>query len=150
MQNMTTTPADANSSHEHRNERGLRRLALSALIGPISWSAFFIVGYLIAEAACIGGFWQDNVAGMSLVVLVIIGLAVVATVVAAGGAVWTYRRWRAAERPEEQTREGEHVQQTEDLGAFLALAATGLNLLFALATIVTALSMIFLVPCRWT
>lgn len=150
MRNMTATPVDADNSEGRRKQRDLRALALGGLIGPLSWSAFFIAGYLIAEAACTGGFWQTDVAGLSLVVIVIVALAVVATLVAAGGAVWAYRRWRAAERPEQQTREGEHMQQTEDLGAFLALAATGLNALFALATIVTALSMIFLVPCRWT
>lgn len=156
---MTTTSAEANRTGE---QRGIRALALSALIGPLSWTAFFIVGYLIAEAVCIGlpggistqgegaGFWQSSVAGMSPVVVVLVALAAVAALVSAGGALWSYRRWRAADRPEEQTREGEHVQQTEDLDAFLALAATGLNVLFALAIVVTALSMIFLVPCRWT
>lgn len=143
---MTATPLDTNN----RKQRGNRKLILSALVGPLSWSAFFLVGYLLAEAACIGGFWQREVAGMSLVVIVVVALALVAALASAGSALWSYRRWRAADRPEQQTRKGEHVQQTEDLAAFLALAGLLLNLLFTLATIVTALSMIFLVPCRWT
>ncbi len=150
MTNMSATPAEAGKQRDHRSGRSLRALALSGLVGPLSWSAFFLVGYLIAEAACVGGFWQSNVAGLSLVVVVIVALAAVFTLISAGAAVWTYRRWRAADERERQTREGEHVQQTEDLGAFLALAATGLNLLFALAIVITAVSMIFLVPCRWT
>lgn len=160
MTNMRATPVETGKQRgngpeqpeqrDHRGQRGLRSLALSALVGPISWSAFFIIGYLIAEAACVGGFWQSNVAGLSLVVVVIVALATVFTLISAGAAVWTYRRWRAADDRERQTREGEHVQQTEDLGAFLALAATGLNVLFALAIVITAASMIFLVPCRWT
>lgn len=151
MTNMNATPVNAGKQRGNGpNGRGLRTLALSALVGPISWSTFFIVGYLIAEAACIAGFWQSNVAGLSLVVVVIIALAAVFTLLSAGVSVWTFRRWRAADQREQQTREGEHVQQTEDLGAFLALAATGLNVLFALAIVITAVSMIFLVPCRWT
>lgn len=150
MTNMSATPIDVNNGPEQPDGRGLRALALSALVGPISWTAFFIIGYLIAEAACTAGFWQSNVAGMSLVVVVIIALAAVFTLLSLAAAVWTYRRWRSANARERQTREGEHVQQTEDLGAFLALAATGLNVLFALAIIITAASMIFLVPCRWT
>lgn len=154
MTNMSATPVEAGKQRgkgpDQGNGRGLRALALSALVGPLSWSAFFLVGYLIAEAACIAGFWQSNVAGVSLVVLVVVALAAVFTLISLAAAVWTYRRWRAADEREEQTREGEHVQQTEDLGAFLALAATGLNVLFALAIIITAVSMIFLAPCRWT
>ena len=116
-------------------------LVLALLIGPFSWSLFFLVGYLIAEAACMVGFFQGTFAGFNLVLVVVVALGLLATAVTAWGAFSSYRRWRSS---------SSDPQQTEDLATFLALAAMLLNLLFLVANLTTALGMLFILPCQWT
>lgn len=135
---MTTTSADA-------NDRAKRALVLSMLIGPLGWGVFFLVGYLIAEAACQTRILHNSVAGLNLVVVVVLGLALLALLVTGGGAIWNYRRWR--ERAWNGIR-GD--RKTEDLATFFALVSMALNVLFALAIVLTALGMLFLEPCQWT
>lgn len=114
---------------------------LSLLIGPLSWATFFMVGYLVAEASCEAGMLQSNVGGFDLVVVVVVALGLLATLISAWGALWGYRRWRDS---------GRNPDETEDQGAFLALATLLLNLLFLLATLMTAVGMLFILPCQWT
>lgn len=131
---MSATAVDSNG-------RAKWSLALSLLIGPLSWTVFFIVGYLVAEAACIVGGLERNVAGYNLVVVVVVALGLVASAVAAWGALWSHRRWRAS---------GAEPDDTEALQPFLARAATLINILFLLGTLMTAAGMLFILPCQWT
>jgi hypothetical protein len=119
----------------------MRSLVLGVLIGPISWSVFFLVGYLIAETACTAGILQSSIAGLNLVVVVILAVALLAILVTGFGSLRSYRRWRA---------QSSDARQTEDLATFLALVGTALNVLFALAIVSTALGLIYLEPCSWT
>ncbi|MDT8305779.1 MAG: hypothetical protein RRC07_07570 [Anaerolineae bacterium] len=132
---MTIAPVD------ERNNRPPLRLVLAPLLGPVTWSIFFLAGYLLAEAACQVGLLQSTVAGLDLLVFVVLVLGLVAAAVSAAGALWAYRRWRTA---------GDQAPEEDNLTAFLALAAILLNVLFTLATLMTALGLIFLEPCSWT
>lgn len=132
---MTTTHVDKS------DERPYRRLVLTMLVGPLSWSLFFLVGYLVAEAACLSGLLQSTVAGLDLLVVVVVALGLVAALVSTASAIWAYRRWRA------QRDAGD---QGDELASFLALASLLLGALFTLAILTTALSFIFLEPCSWT
>jgi len=123
------------------NEKTKWSLALSLLIGPVSWSVFFMAGYLVAEAACVVGGLERNVAGLNLVVVVVLGIALIAGAVTAWGAVWSHRRWQSS---------GEESDDTEALQPFLARAATLINILFLVAIVMTAIGMLFILPCQWT
>jgi hypothetical protein len=132
---MTTTQVDESS------DRPFLPLLLVTLIGPLSWAAYFLVGYLIAEASCFLGLFQSTAGGLDLLVVVDVVLGLAATAVSGLSAVWAYRRWR---------RERSHGSETENANTFLALAAVLLGALFAFANLTAAVSLIFLEPCSWT
>lgn len=111
------------------------------LVGPVSWTIFFIAGYLVAEAACVAGTLEQNVGGFNLVVIVVVALALIAAAVTAWAALWGYRRRRAADAD---------MDDSEDLHTFLATATMLLNGLFLLAIVITAVAMFFILPCQWT
>lgn len=131
---MTTTRVDESS------ERPFLGLLLVTLIGPLSWTVFFLAGYLTAEASCFLGLFQRMAAGLDLLVLIAFSLGLVATLVSGLSAIYAYRRWR---------RERAIGSETENVNTFLALVALLLGALFALANLTTALSFIFLEPCSW-
>ena len=120
-------------------------LALSPLVGPLSWTVFFIVGYLVAEAGCTVGGWAQAGGGLRYgpwhLVVAVAALALLASGVIVWGALRSYRRWRRA------------VEETDDPEAnvpFMARAALILNLLFLLVTATTAVGLFFTLPCQWT
>lgn len=132
MRNDATTDQRAWSSN---------RQLFSLLVGPITYIVYFIAVYLLAEAACRMGILMAPVLGIPLLLglVVVVGLPVLALIGYGGGLA--YRAWRA--RPDA----GPAV---EDRDAFMALAALTLTVLFGLATVLTALSVIVTNPCRWT
>lgn len=125
---------------DERSEIPYRRLVGAMLAGALSWSLYFLAGYLLAEAACLAGLLDSTVAGLDLLVVVLLALGLVAALVAAYAAWWSYRRWRA----------GRDAREGDELATFLALASSLLNGLFTLTILVTVLSLIFVEPCSWT
>lgn len=112
----------------------------SLLVGPIAYSIFFVAGYLLVEAACRTGILLRQVVGIPLALLLVVGLGVLVLALIAYGGIRAYRAW-SPRRDQDLLAEGRDE--------FMALAALILTALFGLATVLTALSVLVLEPCRW-
>ena len=128
------------SSTAHEVQWSRRWQLFSLLVGPIAYSTFFIVAYLLAEAACQTGILMAQVAGIPLALLLVVALGLGTTGLVVYSGLHAYRAWRA---------EGDRDLDTEGRDEFMALAAVILTALFALATVLTALSVLVREPCRW-
>lgn len=112
----------------------------SLLVGPIAYSVFFVIGYLLVEAACRTGILLKQVAGIPLALLLVVALGLLTLALIAYGGIRAYRAW-STWRDQDLLAEGRDE--------FMALAALILVALFGLATVLTALSVLVLEPCRW-
>ena len=112
----------------------------SLLVGPIAYSIFFVAGYLLVETACETGILLRRLAGIPLVLLLVVALSVVTLGLIAYGGIHAYRAWGAR-------RDQDLLAEERD--QFMALSALILTTLFGLGTVLTALSVVVLEPCRW-
>ncbi len=138
-ESMRPVPAAPMTNHESPNHQALRPLWFSLLVGPIAYSIYFLVGYMVAEAACKADLLRFTFLGMEGLAATEALLTVVTVGIIGAGlpiAVRTYQ----------QTATGESEQNA---ARFLAFGALFLNPLFILTTAATGGALIFLQPCSW-
>ena len=115
---------------------------LSLLAGPLTWSGFFLIGYVLAEFGCKGGWLRGQIAGLPTASVVI----AVLTVAALGLSIWagwrTWRRWGAIRAdPDAQ------LSRVEERQRFMTLGGLLLSGLFSLAIVLTGIPAVVLEPC---
>ncbi len=136
---MMNTTAEQNKDQMHQ----WRML----LLAPILWMAYFMLVYLLDEAACRLAFWHTAVWGpltvVSLVSLLITG---VIFLVMLYPAYWGWQLWQKAKTEETEGR-GVTVTERRQRDRFVGSSAMMLSLLFALLTIGLGLTFLVLEPC---
>lgn len=117
----------------------LRAFWLAGLLGPIAYSIYFLLGYMLAEAACKADLLRFRFLGMAGLAATELLLTLLTAAIIGGGMVLTLRLWqRTAGQPLEQSA-----------ARFLAFCALWLNPFFILTTLVTGGALLFLQPCSW-
>ena len=122
----------------------LRSLVAALLAGPIIWSIYHIVAYVLMEVACRTPLLAGEVAGYATVSLVVVVLGVFCVILIAAFGVFSYLRFRRIDR---QGAGGEDPDRAESAARFLALSAVLLSVLFALLVVLAAVPALFLSPC---
>jgi hypothetical protein len=111
----------------HQSTRVLTLLWVAALLAPASWAAALGILFSLTDETCVSG----SRAMMSVVASMCVVLAAAPAVIA-----WP---WRQSVSP--ATAAGERTR-------FMLGIAVGGSLLFALVTLLTAVPIVFLDPCR--
>jgi hypothetical protein len=125
-----------------RDIRSLERAAWTHLLaGPVIYSVYFIVGYMIAEAGCKTEFLSGTMMGINAVSAVIVVLTGVTALVLLYEVVTSYRHWRRYQNAPES--------ELEVHKPFVWMSGLLLSALFALMTISTGISIFALQPCEW-
>ncbi len=128
-----------------------RSLVIGMLAGPVVWIVYFMIGYVLIEAACKTPLFGFSLAGLMGISIIVIGLTLVALVVL----VWTgrmaYHHWLQLRDVVEPETEGEASFSSEWLsvghGRFMAFTGLLLNSLFAIIIFATGLPALLLWPC---
>lgn len=102
----------------------------SFLSGPITWAVHFGLIYALGEFGCISGFAE----GVEWVKTGVIVATVIGLVILAGSSWLAYTHWQTSGISERQQ--------------FMAAVGLGLNLLFALVLIASAVPVFFLATCK--
>lgn len=119
---------------------------LIVLAGAFIWFAHFGLVYLVAEAACRFDLLDAEVAGLTVLAIVILvstAIAVVATVIRAAMA---RRRWRA-DPPDDANSSPGGLDHPLERDRALAFVGFILNLLFIVAILAVGLPALVLAPC---
>jgi hypothetical protein len=115
---------------------------LTLLVGPLTWSFYFLLVYTLGEFGCRGGWLQTTVLGLPAPGLVVSVITVVALVVGGAATRRVYGQWRAASR-----RQQENWPETEDRDRFMRLAGWMLGLLFTYMILLTGISALVVPQC---
>lgn len=117
------------------------RIAAHLLAGPVLYSLYFILGYLLVEAGCATAFLDSPLFGMQGEVAVTLGLTAITVLILLVETVVVLRRWLRYRH----TDESEHEMHKPFIwkGSFL------MNVLFLVITLVTGASALVLEPCAW-
>lgn len=127
------------TNHEAPNHQALRPLWFSILVGPIVYSIYFLVGYMVAEAACKADLLRFTFLGMDGLAATELLLTVITVAIIGAGIPVALRVWQRTDVPPRE----------ESVARFLAFGALLLNPLFILTTAVTGGVLVFLQPCSW-
>lgn len=117
----------------------LRTLWFASLLGPIAYSIYFLIGYMLAEAACKADLLRFTFLGMDGLAATELLLTLLTAAIIGAGMVLTLRVW--------QRTDGQPMEQSA--ARFLAFGALWLNPFFILTTLVTGGALLFLQPCSW-
>lgn len=119
-----------------------RALLFGLLSGPLAWTVYFVVGYMVAEAGCYVPVLRQSASGLGLsrLSLLVIALALPALAVNLYGVARTWQRWRAL---------GGGPAEASEVTRFLSLSGLVLNLIFLLAILLIVIPIFFLDPCVW-
>lgn len=126
------------STYVRDSVEDVRHLWVGLLAGPIIYAVYFIIGYMLAEAACRTSFLNASLGGYSALLVVVEGLTLLSGLATLAAAVYSYRLWRA-----------DHGQDARAAGAhaFMAFGSLLLNLLFFLIITVTGIGVWFVNFC---
>lgn len=114
--------------------------------GLVTWIIHFAVTYAVASTACQIGFLVDStLLGINALTATLLIISIVALAILIYALFLTIRSWRKLRGDDRQhlvgTPEGDRFR-------FMAFAATGLNLFFAVSVILNAVSSLFFNPCQ--
>jgi len=111
------------------------------LAGPVLYSVYFVLGYLIAEAGCNTALRTNTLFGINAVAAIIVGLTGLTTLLLVYTGIGAYRAWRRYQNGDATDHEVHRP--------FVWRSGLLLGLLFTLMTVVTGISVFFLQPCAW-
>lgn len=106
------------------------------LAGPIAWSLQLVLNYLLAEAACRGGWLSAG--GVVAAILVVTGLA---------GLVTGYAGLRAYRHAQATGHEAEAQGRALQRSAFMARSGLYLSALFLFLILLSGLPALLIPPC---
>jgi hypothetical protein len=128
-----------------------RRRAPALLLSPVAWMIYFVLIYLLDEAACALNILRfplwGRVTAVMLLMLVLTLLTLLLTLYAGylGWKLWRQAK-AASQSANQQTSEWEHETAIgRDL--FVGKSGVMLSSLFVLLTLAVALSIVWLRPC---
>lgn len=128
-----------------------RSLVIGMLAGPVVWIVYFMIGYLLIEAACKTPLFGFSLAGLRGISIVVIGLTLVALAVVVWAGRMAYHNWQQLRHEVEPETEAETALSAEWLsvghGRFMAFTGLLLNSLFAIIIFATGLPALLLWPC---
>ncbi len=139
----TQQPPDNQIHHAAPIRRRNRWLWFVLASGPIVYSLYFLIGYLLAEASCVAGTLRYRLLGLEAISFWIILLTVVAAAITAYSTVVALRHWQQAEHGATATT-AEHGYPP-----FMAFVGAWLNGLFTLFILLSGVPAYFLVLCDW-
>ncbi len=147
----------AESTFQSQIEENRRILWQGLLAGPVLYALYFIMVYLLAEAACQQNLFTATVSGLPLrsIFILIITLAVAFCTFVNG--LSNYRRWREQQAEhrlsgQQQQRQPNGEYATADPGTSLHFMAFGgllLSVLFTMMILYTGLPILVLQVCQW-
>lgn len=116
------------------------------LAGAFIWFAHFGLVYLVAEAACRFDLLGAEVAGLTVLSVVILASTAVAVIATVVPTVMALRRWRADPPDDADSSPGglDHPLERDRALAFVGFI---LNLLFIVAVLAVGLPALVLAPC---
>lgn len=117
------------------------RAAAHLLAGPVLYSLYFILGYLLVEAGCATAFLDGALLGFEGVVAVTLGLTAITALVLLVETVVVLRRWLRYRHADDE----EHEMRKP----FLWMGSFLMDVLFLVMTLVTGASALVLQPCTW-
>jgi hypothetical protein len=121
--------------------RNQRSLWIGWLSGPVVYSVYFMLGYLLGEFGCDAGLQRFSWRGVGLItagtgVLTVLAAATTLTI-----GIRTFRRWRVLRR--------KHAQGQDSPAGFLSFTGAWLNGLFTVLILLTGLPAWLLEICEW-
>ncbi|RPJ47356.1 MAG: hypothetical protein EHM21_08215 [Chloroflexi bacterium] len=124
--------------------RSSKTLWFGMFASPVIWSIYLVVGYALAEAACMTGLLTFEWFGVSALLVVLLALSVLTVGGILWNAWWSHRSWRhyAAQNPEE-----EHPLQAYDRDEFLALSGLLLSGIFLFLVLINVYPLLTLRLC---
>lgn len=131
-----------------RSTSDLRKQAFVALGAMLAWGADFLLRYAIAWLACVAGWADIEILGVSLLYVLLFLLTILAGAVAIAAGLAAWRLWRevdavSAGTPPDQRAASDPVARTR----FLALWGLMMSALFLFGILLLALPGLFLPPC---
>ncbi|HSO27201.1 MAG TPA: hypothetical protein VLS48_03975, partial [Anaerolineales bacterium] len=129
-----------------RREKGT--LGILLLSGPVTWSIYFLLGYMLVEASCASPFLGGSIGGLRTVSAVIIILTLLALGLTFYAGQHAYRRWQSEKTADEdllmsdlpagafEGRPDNTFDEREGL-TFVMISALSLNALFFLVILLT-------------
>ena len=130
--------------------RAFQRDSLFAVIaGPLVWTGHFLALYIFTAIACAEGFFDHEVLGLRIVLLVGGLITLLAVVLIVDGIVISWRRWRG--RGADGAREPLPPHDSNDPESsrrFMAYAALLLSGIALIATVWETLPILFYASCR--
>lgn len=137
-------PNDQSPNHQSPTGQRLRPLWFSVLVGPLVYSIYFLIGYMIAEAACKADLLNFTVLGLDGLAVTELILTLLSVVIIGSGFVIAWRTGQSR-----RAQGGGDQGSEESASRFLAFGGLVLNPLFILVTVATGGTLIFLQPCSW-
>ena len=116
------------------------------LAGPVIWTVYFAVVYVLAEFGCRGGWLAGRLGGYPAASVVSVVLTLAALAVAG---VATFRIWRRWQAVRGRRAAGAEWSQVEERGRFMVLAGLMLGLLFTYLILLTGVPALLLDPCTY-
>lgn len=121
----------------------------SLIVGPMVWVAHFLTVYITAAIACAHGFFEDELFGIPIVLLIGGGATLVAIALIVDALIISVRRWRG--RPFDGEIEPLPPHDSNDVASrrrFMAYAGVLLSGISLIATVWESLPLIFFASCR--
>jgi heme/copper-type cytochrome/quinol oxidase subunit 2 len=134
-QGSTSTRSSTNADEQRRS------LWIIFLSGPVVYTVYFLVVWALAEFGCFAGIEQLNWFGFDPIRLGVVVLTVIAAILTLGVGIVSFRRWHAM-------REGPD-DPDEDDPKFMLFVGMWMIGLFTVTILMTAIPMLFGVPCEW-
>ena len=136
-------PPDNQIHHSKVIRQRNRWLWFGLASGPIVYSLYFVIGYLLAEASCVADLLRYRVWGLEAISFWIIVLTVVAAAITGFSTVVALRHWwRTRMDDESPTAERSYPP-------FMAFVGAWLSGIFTLFILLSGVPPFFLVICDW-
>jgi hypothetical protein len=122
-------------------------LWVQLLAGPVLWSVYFLLSYLLVEAFCQMG-WNFRILEMNGLSVILTALTVLAVVSASLFALKSYRAWKSLNKDHKLMDEiREASRWSEGPLEFVYFSGFLLSVLFTAVILVTGIPVLFLSPC---
>lgn len=129
------------STYQSQIQEKPYQLWAGLLTGPVVYALYFVVGYLIVEAACQTGALQTAVGGLSLYSVIVLALTLLAALVTLLMGLSNFQRWR---------RHAIHRgDDPESAVPFMVFGSVLLSVLFTSLILLTGIPVLVLQSCRW-
>jgi hypothetical protein len=136
-------PPDQQIHHSEAIRRRNRWLWFGLASGPIVYSLYFLIGYFLAEAACVADLLRYRIFGLEAISFWITVLTASAAAITLFSTVVAFRQWW-------RTREDDEATAAErSYPPFMAFVGAWLSGIFTIFILLSGVPAFFLVICDW-